>query len=384
MSIRDPEVLEALREEPELLALADAVTETQEHRRTHRRALSRAGMLVAVGVVALLAVLLWPSGGGRNPILDRALAAIGNGPILHLVVRVPVGMELVNLRTGRATVPTFVIESWSDRKFKHFHMLFRQNGKIVAELLYPQDREPGLQLGDVDPSYTALWSGFRQALDSGQAKIVGKGSAYGHGVYWLRFKSPHNRVAVDRRTYKVVAFRFISDSGRHTDQRVLLARTEPFSGTAFKRLTSRPNPFSGETSHSSGVQVPQVGSSTPRKPWLQAGSIVAGLRLKEVHQTQTSTDGGNPVNGFELIYGSEFGLRHSVVIDESKRPDDPGEWKGVPHGFIRVTMGEVGEDNNKSYPMWTGNLRLHGIYVTIETGLGRAALLEAARALRPV
>jgi hypothetical protein len=42
MSIRDPEVLEALREQPELLAIADAVTETQQlPRSSRRRVLSR-------------------------------------------------------------------------------------------------------------------------------------------------------------------------------------------------------------------------------------------------------------------------------------------------------------------------------------------------------
>jgi hypothetical protein len=382
MTIRDPEVLEALRDEPELLALADAVTETQDHRPKRRRAVSRAAALAAVGVAALLAVLLWPSGGGRNLILDRALAAIGNGPVLHLVVRVPGGQELVSLQTGESTTPTFVIESWSDRKLKHFHTLFRQNGRIVAELLYPQDREPGLQTDTVDPSYTALWSGFRQALDSGKAKIVGRGSVYGHQVYWLRFDSPRNRVAVDRGTYKVVAFRFISDTGRHLDQRVLLARTEPYSGSAFKRLTSRPSPTSGATSHGSGVQVAPVGPSTRGKPWLRAGSTIAGLKLNDVQQTQSTTD-GKTSNGFELVYGSEVGMRRSLTIEEAKHPGDPADWRGIHKGFMRLSVGEGAENDTEPYRIWTAYLVRHGVYVTITTGVSRAAVLEAARALKP-
>jgi hypothetical protein len=383
MTIRDPEVLDALRDEPELLAIADAVTETQPRPRvSHRRALSRSAGVVLVGAAALVAVLLWPSGGGRNPILDRALAAIGKGPVLHLVVQVPSGQELVDLRTARTIVPTFGIESWSDRNLKHFHWIFRQNGRIVAELLYPQDRDTNLHIGKIDPSYRALWTGFRQALDNRKAKIVGKGSVYGHPVYWLRFSSPRNEVAVDRRTYKVVAFRSISESGRHFDQRVLLARTEPLSASAFRRLTSRPNPLSGVTSHSSGVQVAPVRPSRPGKPWLRAGSTIAGLKLASVHQTQTTTD-GKTTSGFELVYGSESGFRRSVTIDEAKHPDDPAEWKGIPRGFVRLTAGEGSEGNTPTYTIWTAYLIRHGVYVSITTAVSRAAVLEAARALRP-
>ena len=112
MTIRDPEVLEALRDQPELLAIADAVEETQRPlRRTHRRVFTRAAVVVAVGAAALVAVLLWPSDGNRSPILERALAAIGDGPVLHVVTQVPSGQELVDLQTGRSTMPTFEIES---------------------------------------------------------------------------------------------------------------------------------------------------------------------------------------------------------------------------------------------------------------------------------
>jgi hypothetical protein len=163
MSIRDPEVLEALHDEPELLAIADAVEETQRLP-SRRRALSRSAVLVAVGAAALVAALLWPSGGGRNPILDRALAAIGNGPVLHLVSRAPTGQELVNLKTGRTTLPTFEFESWSDRSLRRFHFLIRENGRVVAELLYPQDRTRDMHVDAPDAAYAAFWSGYRRAL----------------------------------------------------------------------------------------------------------------------------------------------------------------------------------------------------------------------------
>jgi hypothetical protein len=383
MSIRDPEVLEALRDEPELLAIADAVEETQRlPRSSRRRALSRSAALAAVGVATLVTVLLWPSGGGRNPILDRALAAIGNRPVLHLAVRAPTGQQLVNLRTGRTTLRTVVLESWSDRSLKRFHFLYRENGRVVAEFLFPQDRVRGLHVGTIDPAYAAIWSGYRQALATGKAKIAGKGSLYGRPVYWLRFSSPRSEVAVDRRTYKLVAFRFTTDSGRHFDSRVLLARTEPFSTSAFKRRSSRPNPLTNPTSHSSGMRVVPVAPSRPGRPWLRAGSAIAGLKLAVVHRMQTTT-GRKTINGFELVYGSQSGFRQSITIDEARRPDELSEWRGIPKGFMRLSVGESADNNSLAYTIWTGHLVRHGVYVSITTGVSRAAALQAARALRP-
>jgi len=387
MTIRDPEILEALFEEPELLAIADAVTETQRQpRRTHRRALSRAGALAAVGAAVLLAVLLWPSGSGRNGILDRALAAIGDGDVLHLVTRLPVGEELVNLRTGKTLVPTYEVESWSDRDSNRIHMIFRRNGEILGEFVFPEDSGSDVHIGTIDPAYAALWSGYRQALATGQAKIEGQGSLDGHSVYWLKFASRGTEVAIDRKTYEPLDFRTSTGSGRHLDSRVLLARTEPFSAAAFTRRTSKPSPFSsvGVGSSGSGVQAaPSTpGSGSSAKPWLQAGPAIAGVKLASVEQTQSITN-GEASTGFELAYGPQDGLRRSVIIDESKHAAEPSGSKGIPDGFIRISRGEGSDESGASYPIWTGDLVVDGIYLSIQSGISRDAVLEAARALKP-
>jgi hypothetical protein len=383
MTIRDPEVLEALRDEPELLAIADAVKETQGGpRRSHRPAVSRAAALVLVGTAVLLAVLFWPSGGGRHPILDRALAAMGDGPILHLVVRAPAGYQLVEIHTGRTTLPTYVQESWVDRKLRHFHMILRFDGRVVGEVL---EGANVLKLAEVDPAYTALWTGYRKALADGTAKIEREGTLYGHEVYWLRFRGfanepGYSEVAIDRKTYKPLELRFHFGSG-HLDQRVLMVRTEPFEKSDFTRRTRLPNPIDS-VSHSSGVQANPVFPRLHGKPWLQAGLRIAGMKLARVGQTQSITD-GRPSRGFELVYGSERRIRHSVFIDETKHPGDPSDWKGVPKGFMRLTVSRGGGGTEPVYRLWAGNLVVRGVYVSIQTGLGRAALLEAARALRP-
>ena len=87
--IRDKEVLELLREEPELLAVADAVGATQRAgRRQGRRAPRRAIALAGLGFAVLVLVFTLGRGGGLS-VVDRALAAVGEGPVLHAIVRQP-------------------------------------------------------------------------------------------------------------------------------------------------------------------------------------------------------------------------------------------------------------------------------------------------------
>ena len=210
MTLRDPEVIEALRDEPELLALADALADTQRPQRRRVRRLAPRVTAVAAAVAAIAAVvLLWPSGGGNNRILGRALAAIGDGPVLHLLVQLPTGGVLVNLDSGERVVEKMQIESWSDRDFERAHLVMRFGGR-AGDLLLPEDAsKPGVTVGSVDPAYAAFWTGYRQALANGDAKLEGEDTVAGQAVYWLRFPSveqgrPGTEVAIDRQTYKPV------------------------------------------------------------------------------------------------------------------------------------------------------------------------------------
>lgn len=394
MSIRDPEVLEALRDQPELLAIADAVEETQRPLRSTRRGVwARAGAVCALGAAVLVAVLLWPSGGKHTRILDRASAAIGDGPVMHVVVQTPSGFQLVELRGGRRITPKDELEIWSDRSSQRAHVVIRERGRVVSEMLRPED--PGSTLGETDPAFAALWTGYRNALADRTAKVVGEGSVYGHRVYWLQFPLPDNggpgsQVAVDQESYRPVAFRqYAGGEGRFIHERVLLARTEPFSDSDFRRRTVRPSPHNG-----SGVSTSSGGSSSAapghglrlKKPWVSPGPSVHGVSLSGVAPLTVTTN-TRTSHGVELSYGVQRiqGSERWIRIDELKRPPDPSEWRGIPAGFVKIMY--AGEDHSAGVPtkeIWSGNVVVNGIYVTIETDLGRDAVLAVARALKPV
>ena len=72
----DDEVLELLADEPELLAIADAVVETQRPRRRVRPAGIVASAVVLAAVVAL-AFAFWPNGRSDGISDSTAVAAIG-------------------------------------------------------------------------------------------------------------------------------------------------------------------------------------------------------------------------------------------------------------------------------------------------------------------
>lgn len=117
MTVRDSELLELLRDEPELLALADAVASTPPPQRRHGRAWRRAGAAVALAAALALAVTTpWQRGGGRGVgIVDRALAAVGRGPVTHAVVKVSDGVR-IRLETGKRAPASTKIETWSDEQ----------------------------------------------------------------------------------------------------------------------------------------------------------------------------------------------------------------------------------------------------------------------------
>jgi hypothetical protein len=385
MTIRDPEVLEALRERPELLAIADAVTETQRPPRASRsRVLTRSAAVVAVGAAVLIAVLLWPSGGKQNPILERALAAIGDGRVMHVLLQTPSGYQVVELRGGRTITPRDEVEIWSDRSSKRARAITRDRGRVVAETLIPEDDHG---LGEPDPAFSALWTGYRNALANGSAKLIGKGSIYGHDVYWLQFPlpdhgGPGSRVAVDQDSYRPVAIYGYAGGSGFIHEQVLLARTEPFSESDFRRQTARPHPLQSGTRVSTGVPTHPLHLG---KPWLAPGPSIRGVKLTYVAPLSVTT-GKRRSRGVELFYGfyRVRGGAKWIRIDELKKPTN-SEWRGIPSGYVKILpLGEEHVSSGTTKEIWTGKLVVNGIYVTIETDLGRDALLAVARALKPL
>jgi hypothetical protein len=389
MTIRDAEVIEVLSDQPELLAIADAVSAIQpvtaKPSRRRRRGAVRVAILAAVVAAAIVAILAAPQ--GRSGVIGKALAAIGNGPIVHVVTEFKPGTLDVNLKTGHRTAQVWREELWADRSLDHLHLVLSGNGRLIGDVLYPQDVRSGSSPPVLNPAFVALWTGYRAALQNGSVTLAGRGTVAGRPVYWLRFKvsGPSrqvNEVAVDAHTYKPVVYRTVAN-GRHFDQRILVAKTVPFHASDFKRRgPSLFNGSGGSSSGSSGGEVGPPGSpptGVVHAPWLSPGPTVAGLTLRSVDPLSETTDIGgkhSKFRGIELLYGPGA----STTIDELPRPDFPEPWRGIRPGTMLVERGSESSGGG-SHATWTGYVIMNGRYVTISTPAGERALIAIARSL---
>ena len=229
----DREVVDLLREDPDLLAIADAVVATQPPTRK-----SYAWQLLAVaavvGVVIVVAVVA-PWHGHGNGLVGRALAAVGEGPVLHAVIESDVPNEtIVTLSSRRERPVSQTLEYWYDGDRGSLRAISSVNGGGVVDTLVQRDgTEPRL-----DPALTAFVSRYRDALKSGEAREVGRGTFDGRSVIWLRFdyRLFGERVGIDAQTYRPVVIEPLGARGKPVEPiwRVTQIGTGPYRPSDFR------------------------------------------------------------------------------------------------------------------------------------------------------
>jgi hypothetical protein len=355
MTAYDHEVLFELRDEPELLAVADALADvledTGQKRNRHWLALLAAGLAAAVIVGGTLAL---GTGGVESTLVDRALAAVGDEPVLHAVLRQqqPANTAVVELATGHKIVEprVFRTEIWFDKERALEHTIIDATGlqrqdmlstpqgvtsesgpvwtcaRIAAHPVEATKAGVSCRLsGDngttprhvpepaptLDPALAGFVDGYREALASGSARKVGDGTIDGQRVYWLEFKLPdpaapgeppidsRERVAVDSESYRPLVVRPIIDGTAGQDYQVLEIETVGRDQADF----SEPTPLRPEERQPASTNVVVTdeieldGASQAlgtRALW--AGPEIAGLKLAGV-QRQEVTTGYGPDSG---------------------------------------------------------------------------------------
>ncbi len=394
----EADLVELLADDPELLALADAIAATRSGRR--RRA---APILVVAAVAAALAALAVASpwqGSSRASLVDRALAAIGNGPVLHAVLEHERRHELiaVDSATGRERPLPATTEIWFDETRDVEHSIFRIGGQLKYATLQTQTRlvTPTRSFHSdaapwLDPALREFVDGYRSALSSGRATRDGQGVVDGKPVTWLRLapeRGLHQRVAIEAQTslpvrvetylghlaptiYDVRRIEALPEgSGNFTPPRVDARETESYG-----RLPVRIEP------RAAAQVVPGA---------LAVGSSFRGLSLVEVIETKLSTVfkpdahvAPRVAKGLEFDYGTaDFrGNKPFLVVAETNEPQPQNGWLDTP--VPRPGEVVVGEDTVMlARAHWIGLTVKDGIYVTI-LAPNRELVLAAARALEP-
>jgi hypothetical protein len=382
--IQDPELLDLLQDEPELLAVVDAIAATQAPR---RRVVSGRFLLAAAAIgVAVLVVVLLPFELGDAGIEDRALAAVGDGRVVHVVAtRVEPERAIVDLRAGTEIPGAVALESWFDSESRDLRTVTRRDGQTVADTLARKGAADG-----IDPVVAGFLRGYRTALERGELEVLRRDRVDGQEVVWVRLTLPGARrdeIALDADTALPRAFRSVSARGdpgalwrvQAIDSR---ARAEP----DFRPSALPAGPSAGRIESEREVSLAEANAvlgGAARWP----GRAVDGLALTTVRAQAISRefpDGRRlRMSGVELVYGDP--REDYVEIRQARSPEPAyGFAEGrltfdfapiPPAGRVLLTrLGPLGK------PLWLGQLVDGPAYLTIRA-TQRDLVVNAARSL---
>ena len=353
MTVRDREVVELLRDEPELLAVAGAVSATQSGPATRRRR-ARWAARAAMGAAAVAAVLTvalaapWENG-SRGGILERALAAVGDkGPVVHVVFRhVHPGLKRIDLETGRELPAAIETEIWYDGERGRLRSLGRRAGRVTFDFLHDVPAGAEGAVPAYGPVPVGLASYYREALEQGRARVAGEGTLDGRRVYWLdvpqepvprersapgrvparpdsseppvRFST---RVAIDRNTYRPLTVRLVLNGvWVGAEAEVAEIETLPRSEAAFAAGNEdgrSPNRAYG-AAEAQEITAAEARSVLSR-PALWPGPSVAGLELTSVKRLTIQP-------AFERVVRGRVRGKPVVTLVRGLK-------KGTPRGYV--------------------------------------------------
>ncbi|HEU0019324.1 MAG TPA: hypothetical protein VFQ14_03435 [Thermoleophilaceae bacterium] len=256
---------------------------------------SRVAAAALAAIVVLCAVVLADPFGGdeRGGVVEEALAAVGDGPVLHVRTALDTGATRVDLDDGERRPLTGTIDTWYDPR-RGLRFVYRVGGVVLEDMGTPIGKR--LLPGTVPGTIQLFTRDYRDALSSGRARVLEEGEVDGVPVYWIRVPlSPRpgqsascedrrafcRDVAVSRETYEPLYLdSYLGARGRRDLERIVEIESMAEGGVAI------PGPGAG----------PAVGFTTlPRRSTDRAGAArslgkapiwpggsIAGLRLAGV------------------------------------------------------------------------------------------------------
>jgi hypothetical protein len=366
-TLTDPEVLAVLEDDPELLALADAIAATQLRTTRHWPvATALAAALAAVAVV--LALVLTRS---HSPsLVEEALAAVGDRPVIHAVIeRSAPDNVVLDFRTGDVAPVLVELESWYDERSGQFRVITRHQSRMVADVRVRKSLPSG-----VDRTAAAFLSSYRHALESGRARardtrLVVTANGVREQVTLDSARRPRAFASVEQ-----------PDAVWHVTLYASMLRDEG----DFE--TSRPavRPIAGRVVSSRGIN--RSDAARLLGPRLAARARHSGGQLRARRfQTLTSelSDGRTRrATGVEFVYESRSGL---VRLMLARRPEPA---YGYVEGRLTYSFNPLPPTEqldlvrpSRAGSLWIGQARVAGFYVTVRAP-SRQLAIATARALR--
>ncbi len=397
--IDDPEILELLRNDPELLAIADAIQQTQKTEQTQqplsarRRPFgrSRAGL----GLAACLAIV---AAAGAFVLRPAATAGIPGDKYVHVVLqRNDPSSWLVSLADGSERQSVYRDDLWIradgglalGEHSLNGHLLdtTKDTASASTSSRGPTKLSPDLRTGEGVEPLVGIYDGVQAALRNGGRLVRGPTTIFGHRVRWIGFDravgSPR-MIAVDADTGDAVALREGGDGS--------LAR---IVGYTLSDRPTLPKPLGKPVGgHSLSVaRVSASGAAAALPGVLSAGQSVAGLSLKRiVLQRLTQDDLKGSRRGITLRYGQGVVLPELfspyLYISQARKPEIGYEFPGIggigalpPPGFIEVRASSAPEVRPRQLSAF---VHVQGMYLWIQTNLPDHELAAIVRHLRPL
>lgn len=390
------------------------------------RRFSRFALAATALAVGVIVVSPWSRSGGFE---DRALAALGSEPVLHVVAQVPTGdgAQLMDLSTGTTAQITQIqeMEIWYDRKRGLKHTILRSDRRIVDDILETPEGSytPGGIVYDcawiaahpveatkarvscnasgnngttprviprpkpsIDPGLQGFLDGYQRALSTGKARKTGTGEIDGRPVTWLAFDlvdRGSEQVAVDSETMRPLLVRYNPGSYSYRIEQIGTesSKEADFSKPTMADVGLQPSRGGAIRSESVPLSPSSIRDALPGAVW--AGSALGGMPLTSAQRDQLRTsfvDDARPPEtglGLRLEYGS-LASGAFVVLMESKRPQFGYRWGRITLTPSRLS-GKLYYDKSGAAIGFTVS---NGIYTTIIAST-HDLLLLAARSLRP-
>ena len=347
-----------------------------------RRALVRPLAVIATAVAAVSALALFQPWDDKSPsILERALAAVGEGPVLHVVLRDEAEGAVIDLETGDRTPLYREREVWFDEA-RGLREITRFGAVVQRDVFYPSGRLST----DSFKIYSGRASGYREALERGDARVVGEGRIDGVSVHWIQteryvlFDPDGARhvwqrvVAISRETFEPVYVDEKADGefGPRTGARITRVEWLPADKGDFRaRDTTRS--LGGFVIHDAGKTADELAAVLGRPPlWL--GETFRGMPLE-------ASGSGESTAEVSMFYGARFSrsrgegapdLRRFVVI---KQTADLSAFPDYAAALLRPGAVVVLERQ--------GVVQRNGLYLVISART-EELILAAARALEPM
>jgi hypothetical protein len=290
-----------------------------------RRLSFRLGAVAAAAAAIAVAVAAWPAGGPGPTVVERALAALGEGRVLHFVYETDPPKALVDLRTGQRTEVRAEHEVWFDPQ-AGLRETERFDGVVQFDVF--------LATGEVSEHaralYAGLGEGYRDALESGRATVVGEDVVDGTPVYWIRTEQgPETHdVAVSRDTYAPAYIR-IEQNGTTALTRIVSYETLE-AGSAPLDGAPPTGADPGLGTYGPAAELAGGAALLGAEP-VWAGESVHGFPLESVRELRLPAEGGE-VTGLSLAYGTP-GSPHVEISQAAEIVDGLTMLAGV-RGYV--------------------------------------------------